>query len=329
MNAVPENEIVSESPKVNFSIKNISIREVIFILGLVFCLTPFASPPIALAVGLVIALTIGHPYLHLNHKATKILLQASVVGLGFGMNLGTVMKVGKEGIMFTIVSIFGTLLLGFIIGKWLKIHKKTSHLIASGTAICGGSAIAAVGPILNANDQEMSVALGTVFILNSIALFIFPVIGHWLHLSQTQFGFWAGIAIHDTSSVVGAAAKYGKVALQTATTVKLTRALWIVPVALLTSFLFKGNSKKISIPYFIFLFILASIVGTYVTPVTEISSYLVKASTVGLTVTLFLIGAGLSKAVLKTVGVKPLVQGVILWTIISVSSLMIIMKLVS
>lgn len=329
MNAIPDKEIVTQSSNKNFSFRNISTREVIFILGLIFCISPFASPPIALAVGLVIALTIGHPYLHLNHKATKILLQASVVGLGFGMNLGTVMKVGKEGIMFTIISIFGTLGLGFIIGKSLKIHKKTSHLIASGTAICGGSAIAAVGPILNANDQEMSVALGTVFILNSIALFIFPVIGHWLNLSQTQFGFWAGIAIHDTSSVVGAAAKYGKVALQTATTVKLARALWIVPVAFLTSFLFKGNSKKISIPYFIFLFILASIVRTYISPVAEVSPYLVKASTVGLTVTLFLIGAGLSKTVLKSVGVKPLIQGVILWTIISISSLMIIMKLVS
>ncbi|MHB8580174.1 MAG: YeiH family protein [Ignavibacteriaceae bacterium] len=328
MNAIPNKEIVTQPSIKNFSFKNISAREVIFILGLIFCISPFASPPIALAIGLVIALTIGHPYLHLNHKATKILLQASVVGLGFGMNLGTVMKVGKEGIMFTIISIFGTLGLGFIIGKSLKIHKKTSHLIASGTAICGGSAIAAVGPILNANDQEMSVALGTVFILNSIALFIFPVIGHWLSLSQTQFGFWAGIAIHDTSSVVGAAAKYGKIALQTATTVKLARALWIVPVAFFTSFLFKGNSKKISIPYFIFLFIIASIVRTYISQVAEVSSYLVKASTVGLTVTLFLIGAGLSKTVIKSVGVKPLIQGVILWTIISISSLMIIMKLV-
>ncbi|MCL5029110.1 MAG: putative sulfate exporter family transporter [Bacteroidetes bacterium] len=309
--------------------RKITAREIIFALALIFCLTPFASPPIALAVGLIIALTIGHPFIHLNHKATKILLQVSVVGLGFGMNLGKIMQVGKEGIMFTIVSIFGTLGLGFIIGKWLSIHKKTSHLISSGTAICGGSAIAAVGPILNANDQEMSVALGTVFILNSIALFVFPAIGHLLNLSQTQFGFWAGIAIHDTSSVVGAAAKYGKVALQTATTVKLARALWIVPVALLTSFLFKNKSSKISIPYFIFLFILASIVRTYIAPVAEFSGHIVNAATVGLTVTLFLIGAGLSKNVLKTVGVKPLLQGVMLWIIISVSSLFIILKLVN
>ncbi len=319
----------SETEVKKFSLKDITTREIIFIGALIFCLTPLASPPIALAVGLVLALTIGHPYLHLNNKATKILLQASVVGLGFGMNLATVMKVGKEGIIFTIISIFGTLLLGFILGKWMSIHKKTSHLIASGTAICGGSAIAAVGPILNASSQEMSVALGTIFILNSIALFIFPVIGHLLNLSQTQFGFWAGIAIHDTSSVVGAAAKYGKVALQTATTVKLTRALWIVPVAFLTSLLFKEKSKKISIPYFIFLFIIASVAGTYISSVAIVSPILVKASTIGLTVTLFLIGAGLSKSVLKSVGIKPLVQGVILWVIISVSSLLVIMKLVS
>ena len=211
----------------------------------------------------------------------------------------------------------------------LKIHKKTSHLISSGTAICGGSAIAAVGPVLRASDQEMSVALGTVFILNSIALFIFPIIGHWFNLSQTQFGFWAGIAIHDTSSVVGAAAKYGHSALQTATTVKLTRALWIVPVTLITAFLFKEKSQKISIPYFIFLFLLASILRTYFAAVADFSPYLVKAAGIGLTATLFLIGSGLSKKVLKTVGVKPLLEGIILWIVISIGSLFIIMRFVS
>ncbi len=306
----------------------VSVREVIFILALIFCFTPLATPPIALALGLVIALTIGHPYLHLNHKATKILLQVSVVGLGFGMNLSKILQVGKEGISFTIISIFGTLTLGYLIGRWLRIHRKTSHLISSGTAICGGSAIAAVGPILNANSQEMSVALGTVFILNSIALFIFPVIGHILHLTQTQFGFWAGIAIHDTSSVVGAAAKYGKTALQVATTVKLARALWIVPVAILTSFVFKNRTQKLSIPYFIFLFVLASILRTYLPPVEQVSGHIVKAAEIGLTITLFLIGAGLSKDVLKTVGIKPLFEGVLLWIIISVSSLMIILHFI-
>jgi uncharacterized integral membrane protein (TIGR00698 family) len=309
--------------------KNNLIVKSVFILALIFCFSPFASPPVALAIGLIIALTIGHPFLSYNGKATKILLQVSVVGLGFGMNLGKIIQVGKEGILFTIVSIFGTICLGFIIGKWLNIQKKTSHLISSGTAICGGSAIAAVGPILNATNQEMSVALGTVFILNSIALFIFPVIGHFLNLTQTQFGFWAGIAIHDTSSVVGAAAKYGKIALQTATTVKLARALWIFPVALLTSFFFKQKSAKISIPYFIFLFIIASILRTYIAPVAYISGYIVNAATIGLTVTLFLIGAGLSRNVLKSVGIKPLVLGVLLWIIISISSLYIILKLVA
>ena len=315
--------------KNGFSLGKITYREVIFILALVFCLTPYSSPPIALAIGIILAFTIGHPFLKYNHKATKILLQVSVVGLGFGMNLSEIMKVGKEGISFTIVSIFGTLTLGYFIGRWFKIHKKTSHLISSGTAICGGSAIAAVAPILNANSQEMSVALGTVFILNSIALFVFPVIGHILHLTQTQFGFWAGIAIHDTSSVVGAAAKYGNTALQVATTVKLARALWIVPVALLTAFFFKNKTSKLSIPYFILFFILASILRTYVAPVALFSSGIVSAAKIGLTVTLFLIGAGLSKDVIKTVGVKPLVQGVMLWVIISVSSLFIILHLVS
>jgi uncharacterized integral membrane protein (TIGR00698 family) len=307
----------------------ISTRKVIFILALIFCFTPLASPPIALALGLTVALTIGHPYIHLNNKATKILLQVSVVGLGFGMNLNKILQVGKEGVAFTIISIFGTLTLGYIIGRLLKIHKKTSHLISSGTAICGGSAIAAVGPILNANSQEMSVALGTVFILNSIALFIFPLIGHFLHLTQTQFGFWAGIAIHDTSSVVGAAAKYGKTALQVATTVKLARALWIVPIAILTSLVFKNRKQKISIPYFIFLFLLASVLRTYLPVVDLVSGHIVNAATIGLTITLFLIGAGLSKDVLKLVGVKPLFEGILLWIIISVSSLIIILHVVN
>ena len=243
--------------------KDISFREVIFISAFIFTLMPFASPPIALVMGILIAFTIGHPYLHLNNKTTKILLQISVVGLGFGMDLGKIMQVGKEGIPFTILSISGTLIIGYYIGRWLNIRKKTSHLISSGTAICGGSAIAAISPVLNASASEMSVSLGTVFILNSVALIIFPIIGHLLHLTQNQFGFWAGIAIHDTSSVVGAAAKYGDAALQIATTVKLARTLWIVPIAFVTSILFKSKSSKISFPYFILLFLAASVGRTY------------------------------------------------------------------
>lgn len=306
----------------------INLSKLLFSAALLLSLSSLISPPIALALGLLIAITVGHPYMHLNNKATKILLQVSVVGLGFGMNLGEVMTVGKQGIVFTIISIFGTLLIGYLIGKWLKIQHKTSHLISSGTAICGGSAIAAVGPIINADAKEMSIALGTVFILNSIALFIFPVIGHLLHLTQTQFGFWAGIAIHDTSSVVGAAAKYGNDALQIATTVKLARALWIVPVALITAVLFKNKTQKLSIPYFIFLFILASILRTYFPFIVTISPGIIFAAKIGLTVTLFLIGAGLSKSVVKTIGIKPLVQGVLLWIIISVVSLVVVMNFV-
>jgi uncharacterized integral membrane protein (TIGR00698 family) len=304
------------------------LSQIVFFLGLAFCLTPYASPPIALALGLVIALTIGHPFQKYNSKATKILLQVSVVGLGFGMNFGNVLEAGKSGILFTIVTIFGTLTLGYFIGKWLNIERKTSHLIASGTAICGGSAIAAVGPVLDANENEMSVALGTVFILNSIALFIFPMIGEYLKLSQTQFGIWAAIAIHDTSSVVGAAAKYGDEALRIATTVKLARALWIVPVALGTAFLFKSEKKKVNIPYFIFLFVLASIARTYLPIESKVFDIFVSIAKTGLVVTLFLIGAGLSRKTIKSVGFKPFLEGVLLWLVIGSVSLWAVTSLI-
>jgi uncharacterized integral membrane protein (TIGR00698 family) len=278
--------------------------------------------------GLLIALTSEHPYQKYNSKATKILLQVSVVGLGFGMNFGNVLEAGKSGILFTIATIFGTLTLGYFIGKWLKIDKKTSHLISSGTAICGGSAIAAVGPVLDADENQMSVALGTVFILNSIALFIFPIIGEYLKLSQTQFGIWAAIAIHDTSSVVGAAAKYGDEALKIATTVKLARALWIVPLAIGTSFLFKSEKKKIVIPYFIFLFVVASIIRTYVALDISIYNALVTIAKTGLVVTLFLIGAGLSRKTLRAVGIKPFIEGVLLWIVIGSVSLWAVISLI-
>ncbi|MEP7233737.1 MAG: putative sulfate exporter family transporter [Ignavibacteriota bacterium] len=297
------------------------VQRLVFLLALIFCLTPYASPPIALGLGLLIALTIGHPYQKYNSKATKLLLQISVVGLGFGMNFGNVLEAGESGILFTIATIFGTLILGYFIGKWLGVERKTSHLISSGTAICGGSAIAAVGPVLGADENQMSVALGTVFILNSVALFIFPIIGDYLHLSQTQFGIWAAIAIHDTSSVVGAAAKYGDEALKIATTVKLARALWIVPVAFGTAFLFKSHTKKVAIPYFILLFVVASIVRTYVAIDSRVYDILVSIAKTGLVVTLFLIGAGLSRKTLRSVGIKPLIEGVLLWLIIGSVSL--------
>lgn len=308
--------------------KSVTTREIVFVIALIFCLTPFVSPPVALLIGFAMAQFVGHPFLHLNHKATSFLLKVSVVGLGFGMNVQSAVHAGKEGILFTVASIIGTLSLGLLLGRFLKIEKKTSHLISCGTAICGGSAIAAISPLINAGEKQISEALGTIFILNSIALFLFPFIGHQLHLSQTQFGLWSAIAIHDTSSVVGAANKYGAEALQVATTVKLARALWIIPVAFLTTLFFKTGKQKIKIPYFIGLFVLAMIINTYLPAIHPVSEIMVHLAKIGLTVTLFLIGAGLSGAVLKTVGVKPLIQGVALWVVISVAALWAVMHLV-
>ena len=286
----------------------------------------YVSPPIAVLLGLLFALLLGQAYPKFNKKVSKKLLQYSVVGLGFGMNLQTSLQSGKEGMAFTIVSVVGTMLIGWLIGrKLLKVERDTSYLISSGTAICGGSAIAAVGPVLKAKDTEMSVALGTVFILNAIALFVFPVIGHALDMTQQQFGMWAAIAIHDTSSVVGAGAAYGEEALQVATTIKLTRALWIIPLALVTSFIFKNKGQKISIPWFILFFVLAMIFNTYVLSTTEVGTmighYINDFARKSLTITLFFIGASLSSDVLKSVGIKPLIQGVLLWIIISLSTL--------
>jgi uncharacterized integral membrane protein (TIGR00698 family) len=305
--------------------KSVSAREIIFIIALIFCLTPIVSPPVALLIGFAIAQFAGHPFLHLNHKATSFLLKISVVGLGFGMNVQSAVHAGREGFLFTVASIVGTLFFGILLGRFLKIEKKTSHLISCGTAICGGSAIAAISPLIQAEEKQISVALGTIFILNSIALFLFPFIGHQLHLSQMQFGLWSAIAIHDTSSVVGAANKYGAEALQVATTVKLARALWIIPVALLTTLFFKSAKQKIKIPYFIGLFILAMIANTYLPFIHPLSAKLVDLAKIGLTLTLFLIGAGLSNKVLKSVGIKPLLQGIILWIIISVVALYAVM----
>lgn len=306
--------------------RSVTTRELVFGAALIACLTPWVSPPVALLLGLVIALFVGHPFLHLNHKATHILLQLSVVGLGFGMNAGSAFKAGKEGILFTVASITGTLLFGILLGRLLKIEKKTSTLIACGTAICGGSAIAAISPVIKAEEKQISVALGTVFLLNSIALFLFPVVGHLLHLSQTQFGLWAAIAIHDTSSVVGAAGKYGPQALEVATTVKLARALWIIPVAVLAALFFKTGKQKIKIPYFIGAFIGAMVLNTYL-PMPVVSHVLVQASKVGLTLTLFLIGSGLSRQVLRNTGVRPLLQGILLWGLISGFALWAVIRL--
>lgn len=285
--------------------------------------THWLTPPVALFLGLAFALLCGQAHPKFNKKTSKYLLQYSVVGLGFGMNLHAALASGKEGMEFTILSVVGTMLIGWFIGrKVLKVDRDTSYLISSGTAICGGSAIAAVGPVLRAKDSEMSVALGTIFVLNAIALFVFPVIGRWLGMSQHEFGTWAAIAIHDTSSVVGAGAAYGEEALKVATTIKLTRALWIIPLAFVTSFLFKSKGQKVSIPWFIFFFILAMVVNTYLLAgAPQVGQIINHIARKGLTITLFFIGASLSRDVLKSVGVKPLVQGVLLWMVISLGTL--------
>ena len=275
---------------------------------------------------LAFALLCGQAHPKFNKKMSKYLLQYSVVGLGFGMNLHASLASGKEGMAFTVLSVFGTLLVGWVIGrKLLKVGRDTSYLISAGTAICGGSAIAAVGPVLRAKDSDMSVALGTIFVLNAVALFVFPVIGHALGMSQQDFGTWAAIAIHDTSSVVGAGAAYGEEALRVATTIKLTRALWIIPVAILTSFIFKGKGQRVSIPWFIFFFILAMVFNTYVLSASEVGIAIGNGindfARKMLTVTLFFIGASLSRDVLRAVGIRPLVQGVLLWVAISLGTL--------
>lgn len=304
----------------------LSIMTVCLLLGYVPGMSAFSSwvtPPVALFLGLAFALMCGQAYPKFNKKVSKKLLQYSVVGLGFGMNLHASFASGKEGMLFTIISVIGTMLIGMFIGrKLLKVNRDTSYLISSGTAICGGSAIAAVGPVIKAKDSDMSVALATIFVLNAIALFIFPVLGEWMGLTQQEFGTWAAIAIHDTSSVVGAGAAYGEEALQVATTIKLTRALWIIPLALVTSFIFKSEGKKVSIPWFILWFIVAILINTYVLDsVPEVGKTISSLARKGLIITMFFIGASLSTDVLKAVGVKPLVQGVLLWLVISIGSL--------
>jgi len=293
---------------------------IIFFLLLILSATGFISPPIALCAGIIFGLTLPHPYSSDSKSLSKFLLQASIVALGFGMNLQEVLKAGRSGFLYTAVGITFAMLAGLLIGKLLAVRGTTSYLISTGTAICGGSAIAAVGPVLHASEEEMAVSLGTVFILNSIALFIFPMIGKSLALSQSQFGLWSALAIHDTSSVVGAASRYGTEALVIATTVKLARALWIVPLALFTAAIKRGKSK-VTIPWFILLFFLAAVINTFGPQDAALSQKFFTLGKLGLTATLFLIGTSISRATLKEVGWRPLAQGVVLWFIVGTLSL--------
>jgi len=299
------------------------IQKIVFFIGLIIAASGLVSPPVALALGLAFGLTLRHPFLKYSSKLSRYLLQASVVGLGFGMNLQEVVHAGRSGFIYTLLGISFALMVGMSLGALLRVPRVSAFLISTGTAICGGSAIAAVGPIVQASDEQMAVSLGTVFVLNSIALLTFPAIGTALKLTQAQFGLWAGLAIHDTSSVVGAAAKYGADALTVGTTVKLARALWIVPLAVGTAVV-RGAKAKIKWPWFILFFCLAAVCNTYLPAGAGVYGFLAKAAKIGLTATLYLIGSGISIATLKQVGFRPLLQGVLLWLLVSLSSLWLI-----
>ena len=296
----------------------------LFFLGIILAASGLISPPFALLAGLVYGLTLTHPFQVESKSLAKFLLQASVVGLGFGMNLHEVVHAGRSGFLYTAVSITAVMLLGLGLGYLIHVGKKSSFLIAAGTAICGGSAIAAVGPIAEASEEEMAISLGAVFILNSIALFLFPIVGFALHMSQSQFGLWSALAIHDTSSVVGATARYGPVALAVGTTVKLARALWIVPLSVVTAFTLKSKAR-IQWPWFILLFCIAALLNTLLPAFNPAFAAFSRLGKIGLTVTLFLIGTGLNKETLKKVGVRPLLQGVTLWIIVGTATLALIL----
>ena len=292
----------------------------IFFAGLILSASGVFSPPLALAAGLLYGMSFEHPY-HLDaRRLSRLLLQISVVGLGFGMNLGQVLQAGRSGFLYTALSISVALTLGWLLGRMLGVARKVSFLISAGTAICGGSAIAALAPVSQANEEEIAVSLGTVFTLNSVALLIFPAIGSALHLTQNQFGLWAALAIHDTSSVVGAAAKYGAVALAIGTTVKLARALWIVPLSFATAAT-QHSRVRIQWPWFILFFCLAAVANSYLPQLAPVYPELKRLGVIGLTATLYLIGTGLSLKTLRAVGVRPLLQGVLLWVLVAAASL--------
>jgi uncharacterized integral membrane protein (TIGR00698 family) len=301
-----------------------SVSRILFFIGLILAGSGFVSPPIALLCGLIYGFTFTHPFHVESKRLAKFLLQTSVVALGFGMNFHEVLHAGRSGFFYTTISITVAMLLGLGLGYLLHVSHKSAFLISAGTAICGGSAIAAVGPIAEANDEEMAVALGTVFILNSVALFLFPFVGFALHMSQEQFGLWSALAIHDTSSVVGAAARYGSTALGIATTIKLARALWIVPLSLATAVALKSKAR-IQWPWFILFFCLAALLNTLLPAFSGAFGALNHMGRIGLTVTLFLIGTGLNQNTIKKVGLRPLLQGLTLWIIVGTSTLVLIL----
>jgi uncharacterized integral membrane protein (TIGR00698 family) len=295
----------------------------VFFLALILVASGLLSPALALLCGIACGLFNLHPYAQDTRSLSRHLLQASVVALGFGMNLHQVIAAGRSGIVYTALSITVTLGLGFLLGWLLRIHRRVAFLVSVGTAICGGSAIAAVAPILAASQEEIAMSLGAIFLLNSVALLVFPPIGTALHLTQNQFGLWSALAIHDTSSVVGAAAKYGTAALAIATTVKLARALWIVPVSIGVSVTRKSGAR-VQLPWFILFFLLAAAANTFLPIGHPVYDLCRRLGLTGLTVTLFLIGAGLSVKTLRAVGPRPLLQGILLWIAVATGSLLMI-----
>jgi len=315
---------LSQQNDKGFLDETISVREILFIMALVLCITPWVSPPVALLLGIATTQLLGHPFAQHNHSITQYLLQFSVIGLGFGINAATAWNTGLEGAELTIITISAALAIGMVVGLLLRVDFTTSLLIACGTAICGGSAISALSPAVKARESQVAIALGVIFTLNAIALLIFPPIGHALALSQEQFGTWAALAIHDTSSVLGAAGRYGSEALHTATTLKLARTLWIVPIALIATVIYKSGTRSIQLPWFILLFVAAVLLHT-VLPMHNITPYIVYLANTALTLSLFFIGAGLSRAALTGMGWRPLVQGIIVWVVVAVITLWMIL----
>lgn len=293
-------------------------------IGAAACALPIVTPPTALFAGLLFALFIGHGDAARAAKVQKYLLQVSVVGLGFGISLDAVWRAGSTGLGTTLVTLLGTLAAGALLARWLAVERTAGQLISAGTAICGGSAIAALGPVLGANARAMSVALGCVFVLNAVGLFVFPVLGRWAGLTPEQFGWWAAIAIHDTSSVVGAAARFSPEALAVAVPVKLARALWILPLVAIAAWRMHRTGARATVPWFVLWFVVASAVATLVPAGAEFYPWLVRAAKAGLAVTLFLIGAGLSREALRSVGWRPFALGGALWLLISALSLLLV-----
>lgn len=289
-------------------------------------LWPAIPPGIALVAGIVLALTLGNPFgAGTTRRFTHRLLQLSVIGLGGAMNLQAVLRTGLHGLGYTVVGISFALGAGWLLARAFRVPRDAGLLIAIGTAICGGSAVAAAAPVMRAKDHDVSVALAIVFSLNAVALVLFPPLGHLLHLSPQQFGLFSALAIHDTSSVVGAALNYGGNALEVATSVKLARALWIVPLTLGLAAIESRRSGAVegkpSRPWFILGFIALAAATTWIAPLHAPGEVIAQIAKRTLVLTLFLIGAGLSRETMRQAGVRPLAYGFALWLVVGTATL--------